>query len=117
MPRKRQALARLGFPLWKTPPHQPDPQVNAADSSPPQTPPAHPPPAPASHSLRSADHQVSFVGAVGQAEPWLRQPPGRIDADVSPLVSRHGVKDVENSLGGGERGEKRMGGETVCYQE
>ena len=117
MPRTRQALARLRFPLWKTAPHQPDLQVNAADPSPPpgpppahlpQTPPARPPPpAPSSHSLRSADHQVSFVGAVGQAKPWLRQPPGRIDADMSPLVSRHGVKDVENSLGGGEGGKKR----------
>lgn len=33
---------------------------------------------------------------------------------MSPLVSRHGVKDVENSLGGGEqREQKRMGGETM----
>lgn len=31
---------------------------------------------------------------------------------MSPLVGRHGVKDVENSLGGGEkREEKRIRGE------
>ena len=65
------------------------------------------PASPWSHSLWSADHQVSFVGTIGQAQPGLRQPTGRVDADMSPLVSRHGVKDVENSLGGGERGKKR----------
>lgn len=61
------------------------------------------PTAPLSHSLWSADHQVSFVGTIGQAKPWLRQPAGRVNADMSPLVSRHGVKDVENSLGRGKR--------------
>lgn len=65
------------------------------------------PAGPWSHSLWSADHQVSFVGTIGQAEPRLRQPTGRVDADMSPLVSRHGVKDVENSLGGGKRRKKR----------
>ena len=68
-------------------------------------------PAPPSHSLWSADHQASLVGTIGQSEPRLGQPPGRIDADMSPLVSRHGVKDVENSLGWGERGKKREWGE------
>lgn len=33
---------------------------------------------------------------------------------MSPLVSRHGVKDVENSLGGGERGKKREREEKQC---
>lgn len=65
------------------------------------------PASPLSHSLWSADHQVSFVGTIGQAEPWLGQPPGRIDADMSPLVSRHGIKDVENSLGEEKIGKKR----------
>lgn len=72
--------------------------------------PPHPPHQPLNHSLWSADHQVSLVGTIGQAEPRLRQPAGRVDADMSPLVSRHGIKDVENSLGGGgggERGKKR----------
>lgn len=82
------------------------------DPLPPVLPPA------LSHSLWSADHQVSFVGTIGQAKPWLGQPTGRVDADMSPLVGRHGVKDVENSLGGGEkREEKRIRGETICYQE
>lgn len=69
--------------------------------------PPRPPHQPLNHSLWSADHQVSLVGAIGQAEPRLRQPAGRVDADMSPLVSRHGIKDVENSLGGGGEEEGR----------
>lgn len=75
------------------------------------------PATPLSHSLWSADHQVSFVGAIGQAEPRLRQPTCRVDADMSPLVSRHGVKDVENSLVEEKRENKREWEEKQCYQE
>lgn len=82
----------------------PAPQVNA-DYSCPQS--RGPPLPPLSNSLWSADHQVSFVGTVGQPKAWLWQPAGRVDADMSPLVSRHGVKNVENSLGEGERRKKK----------
>lgn len=71
--------------------------------------PPHPPHQSLNHSLWSADHQVSLVGTIGQAEPRLRQPAGRVDADMSPLVSRHGIKDVENSLVGEKEGRKENG--------
>lgn len=99
----RQTLTGLGFSGERSPGWR-GPWAHACDSGPWSQ---GPPLPPLSNSLWSADHQVSFVGTVGQPKPWLRQPAGRVDADMSPLVSRHGVKDVENSLGEGERRKRR----------
>lgn len=49
-------------------------------------------------SHRPADDQVSLVGSVRQTHPWIREPASGVDADVAPLVWRHGVNHVEHHL-------------------
>lgn len=45
-----------------------------------------------------ADHQVPLVGSVSQAHPRIREPAGRVDADVAALIRSHRIDHVKDHL-------------------